>query len=347
MAKTLIEKIGSVIDRRNPEGFELAESYAFDEADDVSKYIRLAMAPVGDVMTNRSKDAGARVKDHLSRALQNVSFQYQGSIMTDTHIEGASDIDLLVLPEQFFGWDRVGIERSVIYPENARYSQAQMKLLIDALKTQPYKGDPLEDLGELRVLCEESLAKVYDEHDFSKGKSMKIRNQHLNREVDVVIASWFDDASSFANGRNLCRRGIQLYNREIHQRDPVDHPFLRAKLINERSSETDGRLKKMIRLLKTVKAESDKDVDFSSFDIYAVCYAMPTADYANLPDAELVPAVTRYLYAIAQNSILMKSLRSVDGGEYIFNTPDKKDGFEILVNELFELSVMMREGGLI
>ena len=103
MARSLQEKIGSVLERRNPDGFSVTESFACDEADDISKYVRLAMEAVDEAATKKSKDAAASVKDLLVRNISNASFQYQGSIMTDTHIKGASDVDLLILSERFFG----------------------------------------------------------------------------------------------------------------------------------------------------------------------------------------------------------------------------------------------------
>lgn len=347
MHRSLQEKIGSVLERRNPDGFSVAESFACDEADDVSKYVRLAMEAVDEEATKKSKDAAANVKDLLARNMSNVSFQYQGSIMTDTHIKGASDVDLLILPEQFFGWDKSGVENSLQIPECKKYSSVQLNRLEDALKTVPYKGDPLGDLRYLRDVCEGVLSKAYDECDLSKAKSIKIFNKHYNRKVDIVVASWFDDATSFANNRELTYRGIQLYNCVSNTRESIDRPFLSAKLINERSSCTGGRLKKMIRLLKTLKAESEKEIFFSSFDIYAICYAMNPSQYANLSYIDLVPALARHFLAVLSSDMSMNGLRSVDGAEMIFKTTEKKDAAGELAEELFTLIEMLKTGGLL
>lgn len=347
MSKTLQEKIGSVLMRRNPDGVVTTESFALDEADDVSKYVHLAMEAVDAESTKKSKDAAASVKNLLTQSVSKVSFQYQGSIMTDTHIKGASDIDLLILPEQFFGWDKSGVEDSLQSPECKKYSNLQLSRLEAALKTEPYKGDPIADLRYLRDACESILSKSYDECDSSKAKSIKIYNKHYNRNVDIVVASWFDDAISFANNRELTYRGIQLYNCDTNTREAVDRPFLSAKLINERSSCTGGRLKKMIRLLKTLKAESGKEMSFSSFDIYAICYAMNPSQYANLSYIDLVPALTKHFLAVLSGSMSMNGLRSVDGSEVIFKTTEKINAAGELAEELLSLNDMLKAGNLI
>ena len=72
---------------------------------DVVKYVMRAMKAVDEEYTKRTKAAGEAVKQHLRGSLINVSYAYQGSVMTDTHIKGASDIDLLVLCEKFIETD--------------------------------------------------------------------------------------------------------------------------------------------------------------------------------------------------------------------------------------------------
>ncbi len=61
--------------------------------------------------TERSKEAGERVKNHLKETLNDVVYRYQGSVMTNTHIKGNSDIDLLVITDKFYTFDRAGIEK--------------------------------------------------------------------------------------------------------------------------------------------------------------------------------------------------------------------------------------------
>lgn len=106
MAKNYRQLTESIRGRINPENFVLNKSFSDELAtisySDVLTYIRIAMKGVEPEYTQKSKDAGERVKEHLSKELRDVTFKYQGSVMTDTHIKGYSDIDLLTICEKFY-----------------------------------------------------------------------------------------------------------------------------------------------------------------------------------------------------------------------------------------------------
>ena len=77
-------------------------------------------------------------------------------------------------------------------------------------------------------------------------------NKNLNREVEVVSSCWYDDVSSIIRGKGIYR-GVQVYDKEHHKKCDADFPFLSINRINERGTETEGRLKRMIRFMKNVK----------------------------------------------------------------------------------------------
>lgn len=96
-----IKSLQNMSGRYNPDNTPLLEQRMFSgEASydkDVVKYVKRAMSPVGEDYTKRTKEAGEAAKQRLRANIPNVSFEYQGSVMTNTHIRGASDIDLLVM----------------------------------------------------------------------------------------------------------------------------------------------------------------------------------------------------------------------------------------------------------
>lgn len=100
MAKNYKLLTESIKGRLNPEHFALTKAFSDELStlayNDVLTFIRFAMKGVEPEYTQRSRDAGERVKDHLKANLTQIDFRYQGSVMTDTHIKGYSDIDLLV-----------------------------------------------------------------------------------------------------------------------------------------------------------------------------------------------------------------------------------------------------------
>lgn len=322
MARNYRQLTESIRGRINPENFTLKKAFS-DELSTISysevlTYIRLAMKGVEPEYTQKSKDAGERVKDHLNNGLSNVVFRYQGSVMTDTHIKGYSDIDLLTICDKFYQYDATRVKQVLESAEDrARFYQSSIDKLQKEVNTSSYTGNALDDLKSTRLDSEKILSEKYSTHDITKPKAIKIKNLSLNREVDVVIANWYDDVSSIINDKGDYR-GIQVYNKDTHSREKADFPFLSIKRINDRSAETNGRLKKMIRFLKNNKANSDHDIDLSSFDINAICYDIKTSEYRNLSFYELVPVIYNQLKNICTSQTKADEIISVDGREYIF-----------------------------
>lgn len=198
MAKNYRQLADSIRGRINPENFALRKSFSDELAtisySDVLTYIRIAMKGVEPEYTQKSKDAGERAKEHLSKELRDVTFKYQGSVMTDTHIKGYSDIDLLTICDKFYQPDTYRIKQLLDNPEQrVKYYQSSINKLESVVNTDSYTGDAIEDLKRLRLDSEKILSNVYSICDTTKPKAIKIKNLSLNREVDIVIANWFDD----------------------------------------------------------------------------------------------------------------------------------------------------------
>ncbi len=339
MAKNYRQLAQSIRGQLNPENFALKKAFADELAtisySDVLTYIRLAMKGVEPEYTQKSRDAGERVKEHLGNELKDVTFKYQGSVMTDTHIKGHSDIDLLTICEKFYQPETNKFISILETPEKrAKYSQSSIDKLQKEVNLTSYNGNAVEDLRSLRLDCERILSGIYQSRDLTKSKAIKIKNLSLNREVDIVIANWYDDVSSVINDKGNYR-GIQIYNKGTHSRENADFPFLSIKRINERSSETNGRLKKMIRFLKNSKANSDHKIDLSSFDINAICYDIKVSEYQNLSFYELLPVLYNQMKGICTNQSLSDNLVSVDGKEYIFrNNLEKLSNLKLLLAEV-------------
>lgn len=323
----------------NPDNLSFEKSFLNELSSisysDVLTFVRVAMKAVDDNYTRITKEAGDKVKGHLDRDLSNKNFRYQGSVMTNTHIRGHSDIDLLVISDKFYTYDLNSINQIL---ENvslkSNYRTESIARLENEKSGSSYSGNSLDDLRKLRNDSENTLSRVYSICDTDKPKSIKIKNLNLNREVDVVIANWYDDVKSIINNKNDYR-GIQVYNKILHSQGKIDYPFLSIKRINERSSYTNGRLKKMIRFLKNVKAHCGHDVSLSSFDFNAITYDIDTSEYISKTYYDLVGVIHKQLRSICNNSNHSDNLTSVDDREYIFRyNPEKLRELEIILNEI-------------
>ena len=339
MAKNYRQLTESVRARINPDNITLQKAFS-DELStlsysDVLTFIRVAMKGVEPEYTQKSKDAGERVKEHLLKTLTDVTFKYQGSVMTNTHIKGHSDIDLLTICEKFYTYESGTINELLNSPvRREAYGQASIVKLEREVNKLNYTGNTIEDLKKMRMDSERILLDVYKICDINHSKAIKITNLSLNRDVDIVIANWYDDVSSIINDKGDFR-GIQIYNKEKNQKEKADYPFLSINRINERSTSTNGRLKKMIRFLKNVKVISEYEINLSSFDINAICYDIVPAKYQNLPIFGLVPLLHVQLKSICTIQEHSDRLLSVDGREYIFRgNATKLDNVKKLLGEV-------------
>ncbi|MCW3808066.1 nucleotidyltransferase domain-containing protein [Plebeiibacterium marinum] len=305
---------------------------------------RMLTFGVDELYTKQTIDAGNRVKNQLNSKLSDVSFEFQGSVMTNTHIKGYSDIDLLTITEKFYTFDREGINKSLNQTDvYFKYNQNQINTLKNVLNGGGYTN-ALTDLRELRLDCEETLDSVYSYVDTSRPKSIEVELTNPNRKVDVVIASWFQDTNYYINS-NIVNKAIQVFykgNIPAYDRKlDADYPFMRIKLLNDKDSIVNGRLKRMIRFLKTLKSDADQDIKLSSFDINAILFDIDTKQYHNKSYLELVPIAYEQLKKIANNYSYRYNLQSLDKREYIFRKDDRitedveKTGFlKILISEV-------------
>ena len=200
-----------------------------------------------------------------------------------------------------------------------------------------YTGDANEDLKLLRMDSERVLKSHYSICNTSNPKAIRITNQHFHRDVDVVIASWHDSLEYIAYNDDKYR-GIKIYDKDLNTRIGPDFPFLSIDRINSRSSSTGGRLKKMIRFLKNIKADSTQCIDLSSFDINAICYDIDVNTYNNSHYLDLVQVLWLKLYHLCTNDEEKNKVKSVDDSEYIFKYNNtKKENLKKLEREVWNI----------
>jgi hypothetical protein len=221
--------------RRNPEGF--VENFSGIREDDAVVYLVAAMEPVGATYTTKTYEEGNRVAKQISTGLAQHSltaeYEYQGSVKKNTHIKAYSDVDLLVIETRF----------SILEPPQ--------------IPSNPYKGDPTQDLIQIRRICTSHLKSAFPQAtvDDSGARSVKISGGSLQRTVDVVPANWFN-TNDYATHKNQFFRGVHVLNSHTLMREP-DYPFLHSGFISLKDKNTNGNARKLIRLLKSLKYDSD------------------------------------------------------------------------------------------
>lgn len=340
MAKNYEELVRRVKSRYNPAAID--ESTLLNESlrtelkalsgSRVMEYVKRSMQGVEPMYTRNTIVAGDKVKTHLKKNNPNLDFEYQGSVMCNTHIKGYSDIDLVQICNRFYGHD----SKTKFSQEYQQFglTEKQRRALLDVIEGSIYAGDAIKDLRDMRLEAENVLLAVYNDVDTSKDKSIEVNLTNPIRKVDIVTASWYKSVNSAKSGDNV-DKGIRIYDKAKNNMLPVDYPFLKIKMLNEKDKTVNGRLKKMIRFLKTIKADSDVKIKVNSFDISSVCYNIDVLSYHNKPYYELVYILQVELGKIVTDDFYRNNIKSIDGTEFIFrDKPEKFGQLALLLNEL-------------
>ncbi|MBE9107545.1 hypothetical protein IQ229_22230 [Nostoc cf. edaphicum LEGE 07299] len=295
------------------------------------------MAEVTPRYTEISVEECVRIANQLTKNLEGESiycdYRLQGSVPTNTHIRGISDVDFLVIIKNQCYYDKDG-------PKANQYF--------------PYDGNLFGDLVNLRSRSETVLSKQFPaaDVDVSGKKSIKISGGSLRREVDVVPSVWFNSKEYQINNLESYR-GIDILDRSV----PTtirNYPFLHILKINDKGAQTFEGVKMGIRLLKNIRSDSDQSIELSSYELAGLLWHCPD-DWIKFYqgfDLSVLAGVDQYLNALASNHELATSLITPDGTRKILDRHEKymamvrlSQEVSALANEVFsELPNSVRAG---
>ena len=299
--------------------FEVYDRLPEDET--AVRYTVGAMARVDPRYTEITYEQGERVRNQLDKALKGSNaacdFEYQGSVTNDTHIKSYSDIDLLAITCRFW----------ILEPPQQ--------------PTHRYEGNPIADLKEIRMTSCKTLREEFPtaEVDDSGTKSVAISGGSLRRKIDVVPANWFH-TNEYATSLAKRHRAVQVLDVRTGERIK-NSPFLHNYLIHERDVATQGGLRKVVRLMKSLKYDSGR-VDLSSYDLTSIGYNMPEHEVTTGPGEE-IPLLARlktYLDRIAAMPQLRAEMTTPDESRKVFAeghaTLEALQAIQSEVNDLVE-----------
>ena len=253
MPKSRLDKLRSR--RIDPFVKVAATREAYDrlvEEDTSVRYAIGSMQPIDPAYTLRTIEERNRVEKQLEEGYRAaglaIEFDYQGSLTNDTHIRVYSDVDLLTLIRGWYGLE----------PPNKPSS--------------PYQGNPIQDLREIRRTTVAILRAAFPAAtlDESKAKCVSISGGSLRRHIDLIASDWWYTVE-YVKSQEKHWLGIEILDDKNGERVP-NKPFLHNKLIEEHDAETRGGLRKIIRLLKSLKYDSDEKIDVSSYDLASIAY---------------------------------------------------------------------------
>lgn len=138
------------------------------------------------------------------------------------------------------------------------------------------------------------------------------------------------------NQCNEVLKGVRVYTKNCDDFN-VNYPFLNNKLIEEKDSRCYGNYRKAVRLLKTLRSDSSRQVDISSYDIVALLYHMDDSNYhVNSQYLALVKNITEYLVNLTQNPNIFYNMEVQDKTRKISNktTIDVLKGLTVEIGDL-------------
>lgn len=194
-------------------------------------------------------------------------------------------------------------------------------------------------LSALRLQVESELDAAFPaaKVDKSGAKAVNLSGGSLQRSVDVVPAHWYDTKEYQSSGRQA-DRAVTIFNKKTCE--TIDNlPFLHIERVGSRCDSISGGLRKAIRLCKSVKADSDRDIPLSSYDIAAIMYHadMSALRLGQYSDLAVLAETQRHLDVLYQDSAAAARLWVPDGSRVIFDSAEKRDGLLRLSIELDEL----------
>jgi hypothetical protein len=346
MARNIQNRLSSLRSRRNgTEGLNRVS--AFDTAQIIANslnsekyekrtdkpYTRYAigsMQEVDEQYTKISIAEAERVGKQLNTGLTelgfSVAFRLQGSVPCNIHIRGVSDVDLLVLDEDFFTYDRTG--------QNSRLG----------LYNNPISYTPLSALQLLRKNSENILIKQFPAVtvDTTGGKAITLSGGSLRRPVDVVPSHWHN-THDYQTTNKESDRAIYVLDNKVPT-TIFNKPFKHIEKITYKDALTLGGLKKSIRLCKHIKADAAKEgtnITLPSFDIAAALWHADSsaliAGFTN--ELAILLETKRHLTFLHNNRFHTQTLRTPDDTRLIFDTESKLKGLELLLSEVNDLAI--------
>ncbi|QKZ12859.1 hypothetical protein [Spirosoma sp. KUDC1026] len=291
----------------------MSKSFSSGQIPDDVKYLLESMRPIDQKYNEKTITAAERVQTHLNNGLElhfERAYRTQGSVKTNTNIKVHSDFDLLTIVDKYH------------YPE--------------VFTGNAYvESDPNEDIKELRRQSTKILKSKYDEVDDTHEKCISIYNKSLGRKVDIVFGYWYN-TEKYLESSDEYYRGIYFYkfpNGPKYNR--ADFPFAHIHQVNVKGDMTRDGLRRGIRLLKNLKADSEVEIEsLKSFHITSIVHSMDESVLWYTPGAELgiAKAVSTQMQRIIDDPAYRKGIKSPNGTE---NSLEKDD----LVSDIKKLKI--------
>lgn len=219
----------------------LSEAFHQCNYSDCLKYTLESMVEIDPSYTYKVYSHSRKIHEKISNGLKkrgySIDYRYQGELKTYSNILLYGDVEIIVINNK---------------PSPKPHLDVQ-KMAMDILDI--LKGDP-----------------GFKSVDYGDKTRIRITALKPTCEIDILPTVWVNSAE-YVKTKNEIYRGVAEFdfrNKKVKKY----LPFLNIARINARDQQTNGAMKALSRLLKTLRADADNKIDLSDYEINSIVYSL-------------------------------------------------------------------------
>ncbi|MEP0987302.1 hypothetical protein [Ekhidna sp.] len=272
----------------------LSEAFHQSGYSDCLRYALESMVEIDPSYAYKVYANSRKIHEMISTSLKkkgyDVDYRYQGALKTYTNILLYGDVEIMVIKKN--------------------------------VSDKPHTDMQTLAMDLLDVLSKDSTFKSVD---YSDKTRIRITAQKPTCEIDILPSMWINSAE-YLKTRNEIYRGIAEFD-FANKKVKKYLPFLNIARINSRDHHTNGNLKAMSRLLKSLRADHDERINLRDSEINSMLYSIPEAELSVAPNKvlTLLPVVANLLNKISTDTAFFSNLVSPSEKDRVFGgRPEKQ-----------------------
>ncbi len=285
----------------------LSEAFHTSDHSDCTKYALESMLEVDPAYGYQVYAISCKIQEKIAKELKKKGFQiayrYQGELKTSTNIMLYGEVEIIVLKKNITGKPHIEVQSLALE-------------LMKILQGNPnFESVEYHDKTRIRITAVQPACKI-----------------------NILPSVWVN-SREYNKTKNEIYRGITEFdfkNRKVKKY----LPFLNIARINAKDDRVNGNLKNLIRLLKTLCADSEDPLALKDSEISAIVYSMSREDLQadERHQLQLLPRVAARLYDLHLHGNQFDGLLSPSGKDRVFDgNPRKKAVIGKLHESLEEL----------
>ncbi|MEO9489552.1 MAG: hypothetical protein ABJI10_02535 [Ekhidna sp.] len=261
-------------------------SDAFNQSgySDCLKYTLESMVEIDPSYAYKVYANSRRIHETIGKSLRkrgyDIDYRYQGALKTYSNILLYGDVEIIIIKKN--------------------------------VSDKPHKDMQTLAMDLMDILTKDTSFKSVD---YSDKTRIRITAQKPTCEIDVLPSLWVNSAE-FVKTKNEIYRGIAEFD-FAHKKVKKYLPFLNIARINSRDQHTNGNLKSLSRLLKTLRADTHDKINLRDSEINSILY--------NIPEVELSISQNKILSLLPKVSVLLNKLSTDTKYFASLLSPSEKD----------------------